>query len=238
MVKRGRTRGRRGRRRVVRRGRGTIQNGGMIRGRMHPPSNSASPWNNFVVTFMWNPAAPASGKPFETMQDVSTSHIRDRVTSELGLSGGIDMRIRRIDVWTQPQVSNSTRNTVVLAPFDWTSCSATLNWFESWGTSVQPAHCHYIWPKSISNIVLPTGKSCGVVRFDVRDANFAYIIKVHLTWRKSAPDPLKLCPGVVTGLRTQAYREPPPPDEFVLLGEVSAVSPLADVVDALNLRSK
>lgn len=235
MARRRRARRRVGRRRNIRRGRGNkMLNGGMIRGRMHPPENSASPWNNFVVTFLWSPTKPASGS-FVTLQDLMTSQVRDQVRTELGLSGGVDMRIRRIDVWTQPQTSNSTRNTIVMAPYDWTTCGGILNWYESWGTSVQPAHCHYVWPKSISNVVLSDGKSCAVARFDVRDENFAYIIKCHLTWRKNAPNPLRAT-GEVTSLRTQV-KEKPPDDGFEHVEVSKAISPLAIVVDALNLRS-
>lgn len=233
-----RTRGRRGRRRrFVRRGIGRkMQSGGMIRGRMHPPSNTASPWNNYVVTFLWNPTPGNEKVPFNTMQALTSGNIRDRVREELGISGAIDMRIRRIDVWTQPQTSNSTRNCVVMAPFDFVKCEALISWFESWGTSVQPAHCHYMWPKSTSNVVIADGNNCRVLQFDVRDANFAYIIKCHLMWRKSSPNPLKICEGVVTSLRTFSYEASPSPDNYVMVDGIHAMSPLADVVGACNLR--
>lgn len=233
-----RARGRRGRRRrPVRRGFGRkMQLGGMIRGRMHPPSNTASPWNNYVVTFLWNPSAPAKDMPFNTFQLLNSGNIRDQVKQELGINGDIDMRIRRMDVWTQPQTSNSTRNCIVMAPFDFVTCGGIINWFESWGTSVQPAHCHYIWPKSTSNVVIAAGNNCRVLQFDVRDASFAYIIKCHLMWRKNSPNPLRVSEGVVTNLRTFSYEASPSPDNYVMVDGIHAMSPLADVVGACNLR--
>lgn len=232
MARRRIARKRRGRRRGIRRGRGVVRRGGMIRGRMHPPSNSASPWNNYVVTFLWNP----STDPFVAKQDLSLDSVRKAVKDELGLgTAAIDMKIRRIDVWTQPQSANSTRNTVVLAPYDWTNCDGKINWYEAWGTATQPAHCHYVWPTSISNIVLVNSKTCSVACLDVRDKAFAYIIKVHLMWRPADPTPLKMVHGIVTSLRTPTMISPP--SDYVIVGDAPAISPLANVVDALSLRT-
>lgn len=227
----------RGRRRNTRRGFGLKrQNGGMLRGRMHPPSNSASPWNNLVCTFMWRPAPATKEIPFQTIQTLSAGALRLAVRTELSLSGKIDMRVRRFDVWTQPQTQNSTRNTIVLAPCDWTRCEGNvLNWFEAWGTSVQPAHCHYVWPRSITNIVIPDSGNCPIVRFDVRDESFAFVVKAHVVWRKSEPNPLQLTEGLLTSLRTTRYPDPPSPDDddYLLVDKGHAVSPLALGVDAL-----
>lgn len=240
MVRRRNVRRRRRGRRNVRRGFGRtrLMNGGMLRGRMHPPSNSASPWNNCVVTFQWTPTAPASGQKFVELQKLTASDIRTQLAAELGLSGAVDMRLFRVDVWTQPQISNSTRNTIVMAPVDWTRCDdAILNWYESWGTSVQPAHGHYIWPRSITNVVIPNSKDCGVVKFDVRDVGFAFIVKVHLVWRKSQPNPLREIVGKTSSLRGPRTEEPPPPDDYEIITEESAISPLVRVVDACTLRT-
>lgn len=240
MVRRRNVRRRRRGRRTIRRGYGRTKllNGGMLRGRMHPPSNSASPWNNCVVTFQWTPTPPTTGKDFVTLQALSAASVRTQLTSELGLSGSVDMRIFRVDVWTQPQVSNSTRNTVVMAPVDWTRCGdGILNWYESWGTSVQPAHGHYVWPRSITNIVIPNKSDCNIIKFDVRDANFAYIVKVHLVWRKSQPDPLRQIVGMTSSLRGPRIEEPPPPDDYEVIIQESTMSPLVEVVNACTLRT-
>lgn len=240
MVRRRNVRRRRRGRRVARRsfGRVRLMNGGMIRGRMHPPSNSASPWNNCVVTFQWIPTPPDSGKNFVPLQNLTAKDVRTQLSAELGLSGSVDMRIFRVDVWTQPQISNSNRNTVVIAPVDWTRCDgAVLNWYESWGTAVQPAHGHYIWPRSISNVVIPDTKQCAVVKFDVRDTGFAFIVKFHLVWRKSQPDPLREITGISRSLRGPRAQEPPPPDDYEVITEETAMSPLVRVVDACTLRT-
>lgn len=237
--RRGGRRRRRGRR-MVRRGYGGKKRviGGMLRGRMHPPSNSASPWNNCVVTFQWMPATGKDDKDFVTIQTLSATSVREQLSAELGLKGDVDMRILRVDAWTQPQISNSTRNTIVMAPVDWTACgSAVINWYESWGTSVQPAHVHYVWPRSITNVVIPNANNCAIVKFDVRDKSFAYIIKVHLIWRKSQPNPMRLVMGITSSLRDPRSYEPPPPDDYEVVIQESAYSPLARVVDAFSLRT-
>lgn len=241
-----RRRGRRfrGRRRFVRRNRPKrVLNGGMIRGRMHPPTNTASPWNNYVTTFLWSPSKEKD-KPIVTLQAISASQIRGQVSKELGVSGKLDMRIRRIDVWSQPQIQNSTRNTIVLSPCDWTRCNgASIDWYESWGTSVQPAHVHYFWPKSISNVVINAASDCSIALLDIRDDRYSYIVKLHIVWRLSQPDPLTLVKGLVTGLRTHVHiNDDPPPsdDDFENIEKFDgglAVSPLATVVDACSLRS-
>lgn len=237
MVRRRAPRRRRGRRNV-RRGFGKRRlNGGMIRGRMHPPTNSASPWNNCVVTFQWLPK-PGDGKntAFSVVQTLSAANVRVQLEKELGIAGKIDMRVRRVDVWTQPQISNSNRNTIVLAPTDWTRCGdASINWFESWGTATQPAHCHYVWPASISTVVITSQNDCSILKFEVRDDAFSFIVKVHLAWRIATPNPLTLQAGIVSSLRGFRIYDPPPDD--LIVDQDSAISPLARVIDACNLRS-
>lgn len=200
-----------------------------MRGRMHPPTNSASPWNTYVMTFLWNSTKIG-------IQCIAVSDIQSNLKSELGLKTDVDMRIMRMDLWTQPQEADTDRNSVVFSPSDWTyadACSGwgQLNWYESWGTAVQPAHCHYIWPRSISNVVLPK-QDTGIVicRIDCKDNKVRLIVKVHMMWRPSDPDPYRVSVGHVTSLRTR-LRLPPEviePDGFetVGIGDM-AISPLA-----------
>lgn len=211
--------------------------GGMLRGRMHPPTNSASPWNSSVITFQWQPTPAEANKTFVTVQSLSADTVVNNLCTELGVSGLVDIRVSRIDVWTQPQIANSTRNTIVMAPIDWTRCgTAALNWFEAWGTVAQPAHAHYVWPRSLTNEVIVAGSTCPIVRFDVRDAKFAFIIKTHVLWRKTDPDPLTV-EGKTYSLRGPRGLPPPPDEGFEIVTGGSAMSPLARVVDAFSLRS-
>lgn len=223
---------RRTRRRIARRGRGLrrVMSGGLVRGRMHPPTNSASPWNTYVMTVLWN--ATKAG-----IQCVDLSQIQNNLRAELGLGVvTVDMRIFRLDIWTQPPESNTDRNCIVFSPSDWTQgdgCAGwqQLNWYESWGTAVQPAHCHYVWPRSISNVVMPKQDTFTIFRLDCKDEKAKLIFKVHLTWRPSDPDPYRpAVKGVLTSLRTR-LRFPPEceePDGFetVGIGDM-AISPLA-----------
>lgn len=221
-------------RRTVRRGRGVRRafTGGLVRGRMHPPTNSASPWNTYVVTFLWNSIK-------EGIQCVETKDVSKQVQLELGITNDIDMRVYRVDIWTQPPEANTDRNCVVFSPSDWTfgdGCTgwAQINWYESWGTAVQPAHCHYVWPRSISNVVLSKQDTPTIFRLDCKDNKVKLIIKVHLTWRPSNPDPYRVKSyGKITSLRTHLHQRVPPSDDYELIDNMSteAISPLACVVE-------
>lgn len=227
---RGRRAFRRGRRQTRRR-RGRRRNtlGGMIRGKMHPPTNSASPWNSYCMTSVWTSVKTGS-------ICVTLKQLRDWMKIELGIAANsrISMRLLRVDVWTEPPDANTRRNCVIFSPSDWVAaagdCKTTrqLNWFEAWGTAVQPAHVHYVWPKSISNYVLrdeTTTSSLAPVpdtslvlfRFDIKsiDGGFNYIIKSHLLWRLQTPDPYP-SPSMLgehTTMRTHLVR---PPEYYIV----------------------
>lgn len=173
--------------------------GGLIRGRMHPPTTSASPWNSYTVTTIWKAtAADKGGKFCLTAKEVETA-----TKAELGIADKIDMRISRVDIWTPPAFQNNDSNCVVFSPVDWThrdGCKiAQLNWYESWGTSVQPAHAHYVWPRSISNQVIPDGKDFPVMLFDII-AGQQFLLKIHLLWRANNPVP-RADSGVLISVR-------------------------------------
>lgn len=225
---------RRNRRRFVRRGRGMRRafNGGLIRGRMHPPTSSASPWNTYVMTVLWS--STKSG-----IQCVDLKSVQENLRTELGIhkDTGVDIRLTRIDAWTQPQEAITDRNCIVLSPSDWTGNAACtswdqLNWYESWGTAVQPAHVHYVWPRSISNQVLPKEVDCTLFRLDCKDGKVRLILKFHMLWRPSDPDPYPKVSGILTSLRTRSRMKPPviysSDDEFdtVGIGDM-AISPVA-----------
>lgn len=165
-------------------------NGGLVRGRMHPSTTSASPWNVYTVTTIWKATSPdKKGIICLTKKAVATV-----VQKELGLtSDAIDMRISRIDIWTPPAFQNNDSNCIVFSPSDWTSrdvCanSNQLNWYEAWGTAVQPAHAHYVWPKSIATQVMRSGADFEVVKFDII-AGQEFLLKIHLMWRYPEPNP-------------------------------------------------
>lgn len=165
-------------------------NGGLVRGRMHPSTTSASPWNTYTVSTVWKAAKPED----KGIVCLSKKAIATIVKTELGLStADIDMRVTRMDVWTPPAFQNGDSNCIVFSPSDWTSrdtCNAAnqLNWYESWGTSVQPAHVHYVWPKSIATQVMRSGVDFEVVKFDII-AGQEFIMKIHLMWRYPTPNP-------------------------------------------------
>lgn len=188
----GARRQRRVRRRRGRRARLRIPfNGGLVRGRMHPSTTSASPWNVYTVTTIWK-AANATDKSIVCL-DKNT--IMKVVEAELGLAkdAKIDMRISRMDIWTPPAFQNNDSNCIVFSPSDWTSrdqCANAnqLNWYEAWGTSVQPAHAHYVWPKSIATQVMRSGANFEIVKFDIIEGQ-QFLLKIHLMWRYPTPNP-------------------------------------------------
>lgn len=212
--RRRRTRGRRPRR---------LMNGGQIRGRLHPTTSTASPWNNYALWTMWSFKDGETGVKCFLAQAAVTA-----LKTELGIATTtlINFRLSRVDLWVKPGATNSDRNFIVLAPCDWTRSMAcdkarNINWFEAWGTAVQPAHIHYLWPRSISNVVLTGTDSEPLFDLDVQ-ASCSYLVKLHLTWRPASPDPSPAKGGVITNLR---MREPPPPGDFEYITE-RCISPL------------
>lgn len=157
---------------------------------MHPPTTSASPWNTYTVTTIWKAEkSDASGIVCLAKKTIATI-----VKTELGLSTeAVDMRISRIDVWVPPAFQNNDKNCIVLSPSDWTHRDACananqINWYESWGTSVQPAHVHYVWPRSIATQVMRAAADFEVVKFDIL-AGQEFLLKIHLMWRYPTPNP-------------------------------------------------
>lgn len=220
MVVRGRRRGRP--RRVG--GRRTFRkkafNGGIVRGRMHPPTNSASPWNNYVLTTTWKSGAVATG-----FKCVTALEAEDFLRKEIGLTIAqkVNLRVTRVDVWVPPAYANSDRNSIAFAPSDWTDkvtdCTTVpaLNWYEAWGTAVQPAHLHYVWPKSIATQVIVDASTTVLFQFDIKTES-EYIIKFHLQWRPSTPDP-KPTKGVLTSIRHHLQPSPPGTDFVYIQGQ-------------------
>lgn len=199
----GKRRQRRVRRRRGRRTRLRIPfNGGLVRGRMHPSTTSASPWNVYTVTTIWK----AEKTDVSGIVCLSKKTITDVVKIELGLStAAIDMRISRLDIWTPPAFQNNDSNCIVFSPSDWTSrdqCTNAnqINWYEAWGTSVQPAHAHYIWPRSIATQVMRSGADFEVVKFDII-AGQQFLLKIHLMWRYPTPNPRPDSESVLLSVR-------------------------------------
>lgn len=179
------------------------------------PNNSASPWNSYVYTGLFK--TNRSG-----LNSVTIRKIRNQIRRELGFSrkNHLSLRVLKIDVWTQPQsVALGKRNYICFSPCNWTSHSdknhpLNIAWLEAWGTRVEPAHIHYAWPISVSNIVLPeiksppsTDNSPVLCQFYCQDRlDCAFITKWHVLWRCENPSPISL--GTVTAMRT-IPSEPP-----------------------------
>lgn len=174
---------------------------------MHPSTTSASPWNSYTVTTIWK-AAKNDDKGIVCL---TKKMIATVVKTELGLStDAFDMRISRMDIWTPPAFQNSDTNCIVFSPSDWTSrdkCADgnQLNWYESWGTAVQPAHAHYVWPKSISTQVMRSGSEFEVVKFDII-AGQEFLLKIHLMWRYPTPNPRPESDGILLSVRESRRR--------------------------------
>lgn len=209
-----RRRRRRGRRRGGGRRSKVASHGGLLRGRVHPPTNSASPWNTYVLTLTWKEADTAKG-----ITCIGRKSFMEQLRTELGLAKAqqVSLRVMRMDVWTPPPSANSDRNFIVFAPSDWTDmskCDAarSLNWYESWGTAVQPAHLHYVWPRSISNIVINDDDTV-ICRFDIKE-KCSYIIKLHCMWRPLVPDPRPTYAVGLRSVRTMRQTTATQDDEF------------------------
>lgn len=217
------------RRRFRRRRRGGARRafaGGLVRGSMHPTVTSSSPWNNMALTTSFSADKSA-------ILCMTAMQVRGSLRSELGLKAdaAVDIRIMRVDIWVPPPDAGSDRNFVVLSPCDWTArggCddSSQLNWYEGWGTAVQPAHVHYVWPRSISTLVIPNSKDLTILKFDCKE-KCHYIVKFHMQWRPSSPDPRPTKDvGRVSTLRE--YRHGFSPDQdYYMVEQDTAVFPTA-----------
>lgn len=181
-----------------------------MRGRQHPSTVTASPWLQLSMFTVFKSPADKDGPVCVTV-DALVSALK----TELGLAATEkpDVRLLRLDVWTMPQNANSVNNTIVFSPSDWTQSGGCgtrqLNWLEAWGTAVQPAHIHYVWPVSISNIVLPADSTTPVYQFDTAKGT-KLLTKVHLLWRPYKPDPRPTVAELFLW-RDFRNREPPPP---------------------------
>lgn len=201
-------------------------NGGLVRGRMHPSTTSASPWNVYTVTTIWKAAKPTDAG----LVCLGKNAIATIVKTELGLStADIDMRISRMDIWTPPAFQNNDSNCIVFSPSDWTSrdtCANAnqLNWYEAWGTSVQPAHAHYVWPKSIATQVMRSTSNFEVVKFDII-AGQEFLLKIHLMWRYPTPNPRPDSVSVLLSVRESRRQRAYTPDhEFEDLATVAQLA--------------
>lgn len=160
---------------------------------------------------------------------VSKLAILNLAKTELGIGSTvpIDMRITRVDLWVPPAFQNSERNYVVFSPCDWTSrsdcdSSSQLNWYEAWGTSTQPAHVHYIWPRSISVQVMPANSDFEVFKLDTKKSA-EYIMYVHMQWRNATPNPIQLAYGQLDSLRhtTQSSNDHEFDEEYVSVTQLT-----------------
>lgn len=171
--------------------------GGLLKGRQHPTTTSSSPWNSLTLTNVWT--GKEAGITCFIMQQLQIA-----LRGELGLDPkqAVDIRVLRIDIWVPPTSTATVRNYIVFSPSDWSNkaiCGSwsQMNWYESWGTVAEPAHLHYVWPKSMTIMTQPYENTAAVLfRMDVK-ANQQYIMKHHVLWRPSNPDPLPT--DVLTG---------------------------------------
>lgn len=218
--------------------------GGQVRGRQHPSTTVASPWNQLAMFTTFT--ATAEG-PVCVTADV----LRSAVRKEIGLADTVkfDMRLMRVDAWTLPADADSINNTIVFAPGNWTNRDACavelLKWYEAWGTAVQPAHIHYVWPVSVSNIGIPDGNSFPLYLFDARTVNASaktftkLLTKVHLMWRPISPDPRPTVTAILESWRSRPVqrREPSPPgvDWDDLSGVDQVTRPVASVMASMQI---
>lgn len=191
------------------RGRGRKTRNGIIRGSQHPPSSSASPWNCLTLASIWTSSNTAGIACFMIKQ------IRTAIRTEIGLETSqlIDLRYLRVDLWVPPSQTVTGRNNIILSPSDYSDAAickswSQLNWYEAWGTVAEPAHLHYVWPRSISNRVLAYEypDDLTLFRLDVPSGDVSYIVKSHVLWRPSNPDPRPTVTGELTSVRASRRR--------------------------------
>lgn len=187
---------------------------------MHPSTVTAVTWASARLTTF----SSVTQKKDATTTCVNLSTVRSALKSELGLGSlTIDLRLVKVEIWTAPARANTDENFIVFSPSEYTSaqCGSTrqLGWYESWGTAVQPAHLHYVWPKPLSIHVFTDKDDAEIFIMDLKskaeDTSASFIMRFLVLWRASNPD---LRPKSV--MRLEPYKgsvQPPPDGDFQVI---------------------
>lgn len=221
-----RQRGRRGGRRNQR-----MFNGGLVRGQMHPRTVSAAPWNRLNLVVFWKLSDAKAG-----LACIGMDQVRGQLLKELGLTSVVAMRVTRVDIWVPPARVNSDNNYIAFAPCDWSleeTCQEVrpLTWYEAWGTAVQPAHLHYVWPRSLSVRVAIGNSAYTLFQLDLKDGNMSYLMRFSVQWRAATPDPRPTVKGIFDAYRGHMSE---PPDDWNDIME-TPVQPLSGMVANCSL---
>lgn len=198
--------------------------GGLTRGSVQPRTVSASPWCRVALTSF---VAPSKDKDEAQYFCVKLSVVRAQLKKELGLNDlKINVRVAHVSVWTSPASSNSDENFIVMAPSDLSasipSCASLrqLNWYETWGTAVRPAHIHYAWPRNQSMRVFTDTEDGEILLMDLKgtskDSARKFIFRFQVQWRCDSPDPR---PTLVSELKLRSFHDCVPPDDDLDLCE-------------------
>lgn len=160
------------------------------KGRFDPPRIVVNPWNSLVINTVaiYNEAG---------VNELSISSLATALRVQIGLNTDqrLLMRFRRVDIWTTPQTVVTSQVNLALLPENLTPLSAgstsQLQWIEDYGTAVRSAHCHYVWPASMSNAVFDSTDSSAFVIYSVdHSASVGVINHVHVLWRPYGGDPV------------------------------------------------
>jgi hypothetical protein len=164
------------------------QSGFSPRGRFDPPSVVSNPWNSVVLV---SRGLTASAAACFTNTSVITL-----LKSQLGLTGltaDLVFRLLRVDFWLDSSGSESPNLGLQPVSFfnklEGGKVSKAVQWIEDVGTSVRPAHCHYVWPLAEQKVVFASSQSAtNLFCFDTKAEKLSFTMHVHVLWRSNDAD--------------------------------------------------
>jgi len=163
------------------------QSGFSPRGRFDPPSVITNPWNSVVLV--------SRGLTASAADCFTNTTLNTLLISQLGLTGitaELVMRILRVDFWLDSSGSQSAN--LGLQPVSFFNKIQgkqvkPVQWIEDVGTTLRPAHCHYVWPIAEQKVVFgSTQDTTSIFCFDTKAENLSFTIHVHVLWRSNEAD--------------------------------------------------
>lgn len=173
--------------------------GGVVRGSSRPGLTIPAPWNSIRLTRYMSLVTDGD-------TCLTSKQIVLQVQQELGMptdSPVFDIRVLRLDIWKSPVQTASNVNRIVFSPCDFSNFFAPttrdqLSWYEAWGTAITPANIHYVWPKPLQGMVLPSTSDNISVFVVTGKKNDQYVIRISLLWRCPKPVPLDPLPAMLS----------------------------------------
>jgi len=157
------------------------------KGRFDPPGIISNPWNSVVLV--------SRGLTASASACFTTNSIFTLIKSQLGLTGitaNLVFRLLRLDFWLDSSGSESPN--LAIQPISFLAVieskpAKVVQWIEDVGTSVRPAHCHYVWPQAEQRVVFESVQTAyNLFCFDTKAEKLSFTMHIHILWRSNDAD--------------------------------------------------